>query len=702
MASFGRYQLLQKLGRGGMAEVFLARVGDGPVPKLLAIKRLLPAYSQNKRLVQRLAAEARLTVWLTHPNIVQVFDFGRIHDSYFIAMEFVDGCDLRSLIQPTEHVGIQLPLEVALDIGYRILDALRYAHDCTDVAGKPLGIIHRDISPHNVLISRDGHSKLADFGVARAVSSDRHTQPGAVLGKFSYMAPEQARGKAYDARIDVYAAGAMLYQMLTGSKPFPDRTLEQAITNAMPPAPSSLRPSIPRPLDELVLQAMTADPRDRFDSAARMADAVLEQLEAVGGPPKPHQVCKLVEETLKQREAARARRKTGETEPRATLSDIIAGDDSLIGEEVTRVQRHLFLPAATEERPIGPMSQTQTRDEPALPPTAPWSSVPAPPLSPAAPDVRPTPPPDGLSAAARPAPPPDGLSAAAMPAPPTDAPAPNVTPPPASPVSSPTPTDGAVPGTPPSFAGPVAHEAGSLLRSDGREGGTFTARETGSLAMLTARSLRWHDLSHGVRLWAIGGLGVSAALIIFGLGLLVGRATVGVPPPRPCTPATAIAAPRPVPAALHVQPTPTSLPATPRAVKVTLRRPDPAPEPRVRPARRTEPRRHPRARRSPAVEKNEPAAGPVRRPLTDPQWRQAIKLLKRAQKAYIEGDHRAAVSQARQVVQLIPDSMGAWQIIAASSCYMKNPSEARQAARRVDTTRRVLVEKICRRNGIQL
>ena len=173
---------------------------------------------------------------------------------------------------------------------------MRYAHNCKDGDGNALGIIHRDISPHNVLISRDGHPKLADFGVARAAISDDRSQPGALLGKLSYMPPEQAKGLPYDARVDLYATGMMLYEMLVGAKPFDRVTRQDASNKQLPPPPSKARPSIPPDLDRLTLRALEPDPERRFQSAEEMGEALLALLAEQGGPPKPHQLAQLVAE----------------------------------------------------------------------------------------------------------------------------------------------------------------------------------------------------------------------------------------------------------------------------------------------------------------------------------------------------------------------------------------------------------------------
>jgi eukaryotic-like serine/threonine-protein kinase len=335
---FGRYELIHPLGKGGMSEVYLARLGSGLAAKHLAIKRLLPGFGQSPRLVQRLVDEARLCIWLSHPNIVSVFDFGKVGEAYFIALEYVDGCDLQLLLNPPGKPTLQLPMEVALEIAFRVLDGLRHAHSCTDGQGRPLGIIHRDVSPQNILISRDGIPKLGDFGVARATLEARdRTVPGVVLGKLSYMPPEQALGLPCDRRVDLYAVGATLYQMLTGSRPFDDRSGQPPTRwDLVPAPPSSLRSSMPRSLDELILRALAPRPEERFASAEQMGAAVLQELAAAGGPPKPHQLRQLVADAIHTRRTARRWLRSSSA---VTPDDFTTGEESLIPGEVTQVRQ---------------------------------------------------------------------------------------------------------------------------------------------------------------------------------------------------------------------------------------------------------------------------------------------------------------------------------------------------------------------------
>jgi serine/threonine protein kinase len=285
LEEFGRYTLLDRLGYGGMAEVFLARTnGVGGFEKLLAIKRLLPHCVEDRQTVDLLADEARITVQLTHPNIVQVFDFGRVEDSYFIAMEYVDGLDLKTLIQLDEQQSRPVPLPVALHITSSVLEGLDFAHKRSDHQGESLGIIHRDVTPHNVLISRHGQVKLTDFGVARARISIHVSIVGDIRGKFSYMPPEQACGGEIDHRVDIFAAGAILYELLCGQQPFrSSSTGEQMklLSGAIPP-PSKFNPEVPRSLDAIALKALAPDPEKRFAWANEFATELKGQLESLG------------------------------------------------------------------------------------------------------------------------------------------------------------------------------------------------------------------------------------------------------------------------------------------------------------------------------------------------------------------------------------------------------------------------------------
>src|SRR4029450_2271011 len=212
---FGKYFLIEKLATGGMAEIYKAKnFGVDGFEKLLAIKRILPHCSSDKEFITMLIDEAKLSVALSHTNIAQVFDLGKVGTDYFISMEFVDGINLRELMNRAKETGAQLPEDISVYIVSEICKGLDYAHAKKDTDGNPLNIVHRDISPQNILISYEGEVKIVDFGIAKAATKAHVTQHGALKGKLLYMSPEQAWGKALDKRTDNFSLGVVLYEML--------------------------------------------------------------------------------------------------------------------------------------------------------------------------------------------------------------------------------------------------------------------------------------------------------------------------------------------------------------------------------------------------------------------------------------------------------------------------------------------------------
>ncbi|MCC6751020.1 MAG: protein kinase [Deltaproteobacteria bacterium] len=347
---FGSYTLLRPLGKGGMAEVFLARTESATgFQKLLAIKRLLPPFCADKQLVTMLGDEARVSVWLTHPNIVQVFDFGRVASTYYIAMEYVDGCDLWRLIRgPDERSARPLPLATALHLMTQVMDALDYAHRRRNDKGEPLKIVHRDVSPHNVIVSREGEVKLADFGLARATISVHHSHAGVIRGKFSYMPREQAQGLDIDHRIDIFAAGAALYEALTGVKPYTAVNLAQQLyqlERPLPP-PSSHVPDIPEEIDELCMQALSPDPETRYQSAEEMGNDLKHALAKVSTPGMETQhLAALVRNTVgpPPREVADL--------GGLSLAEVRPSAESMVDDEVQAVRRTLLsAPDSVEQK----------------------------------------------------------------------------------------------------------------------------------------------------------------------------------------------------------------------------------------------------------------------------------------------------------------------------------------------------------------
>jgi serine/threonine protein kinase/tetratricopeptide (TPR) repeat protein len=286
---FGRYQLLERIARGGMAEVFKAKsYGVEGFEKVVVLKRILPELAQNQSFVDMFLHEARLSVALSHANIVQVFDLGREEDTYFIAMEYVLGADLAQSLRRCRRDGREVPVEVAVLIACEVARALDYAHRRKDARGRNLGIVHRDISPQNILLSREGEVKVTDFGIAKAASTVE--AGGTVRGKYAYMPPEQARGEEVDARADIYSLGVTLFELLAGENPFapstafapdPKQVLERVIEGRATSL-RSLRAEVPDELLRVVETSMAPDPADRYSNAAKVYEDLTAFLYTLG------------------------------------------------------------------------------------------------------------------------------------------------------------------------------------------------------------------------------------------------------------------------------------------------------------------------------------------------------------------------------------------------------------------------------------
>ncbi|MFZ5784838.1 MAG: serine/threonine protein kinase, partial [Acidobacteriota bacterium] len=251
MAAIGRFRLLKLLGTGGMAEVFLAHeVGTGGAERLVVIKRVLSHFAHDRKFIQMFLDEARLATRLSHPNIATVYEVGAHERQYFLSMEFVHGEDLRSLLARPE---LRLEACQAALIAARVAAALHHAHNLADLQGKPLHVVHRDVSPQNIRLSYEGVVKVLDFGIAKAVSNAETTQAGTVKGKYPYMSPEQAEGVVeLDARSDVFSLGIVLHELLTYRRLFYGRSSQEiadAVCSKPISRPSAFDPAIPVELD---------------------------------------------------------------------------------------------------------------------------------------------------------------------------------------------------------------------------------------------------------------------------------------------------------------------------------------------------------------------------------------------------------------------------------------------------------------------
>ncbi|MBA3456027.1 MAG: serine/threonine protein kinase [Deltaproteobacteria bacterium] len=283
---FGSYEIYEELGAGGLATVHLARTRAVKEP--VALKRLFPHIADVRELVASFVDEARLARHLRHPGIARVYEFGKLRGTYYIAFEFVPGPTLLQLKEHcSEFVG-RIPIMVVLEIAYQLCDALDHAHNLRNELGHPLGIVHRDISPSNVIVSSTGQVKLIDFGLAKTKQSSVQSQAGVIKGKLNYVAPEYIAGGKLDARCDLWALGVMMYELLTGQRLFEAtdnaETLDRVRTMPIPP-PSRVNPEVPASVDQIVLTALERDPYRRWQSAAKFRAA----LASYGGTMLSHQ-----------------------------------------------------------------------------------------------------------------------------------------------------------------------------------------------------------------------------------------------------------------------------------------------------------------------------------------------------------------------------------------------------------------------------
>jgi serine/threonine protein kinase len=273
---FGKYVLLERINVGGMAEVFKAKAfGVEGFERLVAVKRILPSIAEDQEFITMFIDEAKISVQLTHAQIAQIFDLGKVGDAYFIAMEFVHGKDLRAIFDRARKRGETVPVPMACYLAMKACEGLDYAHNKKDAAGRDLHLVHRDVSPQNVLLSYDGEVKIIDFGIAKAAGKAGRTQAGILKGKFGYMSPEQVRGLPLDRRSDIFAVGIVLYELLTGERLFvgeSDFSTLEKVRNVEIMPPSTYNRRIPEELEQIVLKALAKDVDDRYQTAMDLHD----------------------------------------------------------------------------------------------------------------------------------------------------------------------------------------------------------------------------------------------------------------------------------------------------------------------------------------------------------------------------------------------------------------------------------------------
>jgi eukaryotic-like serine/threonine-protein kinase len=306
-ASLGRYELLLPIAKGGMAQVWAARLrGSRGFQKLVAVKTILTGVMDNTRMEQMFLEEAQLASQIHHPNVVGTLELGEERGQLYLVMEWVDGEPLNAVMTKAQSSG-GMPLPIAVNLIAQACQGLYAAHDLRDESGALIGLVHRDVSPQNLLVTYSGTAKLVDFGIAKATSKTSGlTEAGEIKGKFAYMAPEQVRGQAIDARTDLFALGILLYLLTTGRHPFrgehPGATVQNICADHGPTPPSAFLPDYPAALEEVVLKSLAKDPDRRFSSANEMLTA----LEAAMPEPLEPSYHLQVAEYLKQLFGARA------------------------------------------------------------------------------------------------------------------------------------------------------------------------------------------------------------------------------------------------------------------------------------------------------------------------------------------------------------------------------------------------------------
>lgn len=291
---FGDLILLERLAAGGMAEVFRAKqLGYAGFEKYVAVKRVLPHIARDKRFKNLFAHEAHLTANLGHPNIGQVYKNGECDGYLYLVMEFIDGKTVRELLGKADELRVRIPVQVSCFIMLEVLKGLEFAHNrINERNGDPLNIVHRDVSPQNIMMAYQGSVKIVDFGIAKAASSTEATREGAIRGKFGYMSPEQARGEVIDKRSDIFSMGIVFWELLTQQRLFTyddDLVTLEKVKECDIPRPTTLLPSLPATLERIVMRALRKDAADRYETCQEFYTDLARYMSAKHSEFFPHE-----------------------------------------------------------------------------------------------------------------------------------------------------------------------------------------------------------------------------------------------------------------------------------------------------------------------------------------------------------------------------------------------------------------------------
>ncbi|MCC6808325.1 MAG: serine/threonine protein kinase [Deltaproteobacteria bacterium] len=296
---FGKYDLLRKIGQGGMAEIFAAKDRDGQVQggAEIVVKRLHRELEKSREVIELFTTEADVTLLLNHPGLIRVYEGGEIDGRYYMAMEFVRGWTLEALMEILETEAKPFDLDASVHIVAQVLEVMEYVHQAKLPSGRPLGLIHRDVTPSNIYVTYAGEVKLGDFGVAKLVGVDSWTMAGSIKGKIGYLAPEQVAGLPMEQSIDRYAAAIVLYEMICGRRCFlGENELEimLKIRDAKVTKPRKLNEAIPRKLQSIVMKALERKPKCRYKSSREFADALYDYRDRYGSRVLESDLCDLM------------------------------------------------------------------------------------------------------------------------------------------------------------------------------------------------------------------------------------------------------------------------------------------------------------------------------------------------------------------------------------------------------------------------